>query len=642
MGRVNRGEEVPVPKGAVIYGKSEKVYDVRYGVKNPILIGYKTKEGRMFPNQNYYLYYSGKYLESSPDGTCRVLEESLSVGVYALVLAAAQKTGIYEDLTRIFGVSGANSIMDSVQFLLSKAKDKDRKIRSFVKEITFTGRFLEDLSSLLNGKLKEKDCKDFFDLFLARCVSSHPFSSVYLTADRPEKGGGGNSDFTCSNQAEADTDPFPAFFCAVCADGPLPGMPVSCFLTEDRLMNAETLRKISVYFQSFGIKVKGVLCGSSFCEIDSFLSLLHAKVSYVIKLKKNVPGFTSMLEEKKDELRNSLSCYLGNGQFGCMDKKKIFESSDFASFVSLIFDPVSESAAKVDLMDRLYEEKEKSGKDIASGRKGSVQGENETYIRVNGADSQEKVFLEEGKILETLKTEGFTAYASSEMMSAGQVRDSYGYRQAADQCLSYIAFALEEPFEEFSTGGLRYRLFVCFLACVLWFSIQNICTPPMARADQMIEGMISLKVHLCNGVYRYSNTASKEQEALLNAFGISLDMLQDFAAQITSQSSYGLDREDIYQSLPWSLDRNGKETDELKKKRPAKGQLEGSENKAAYERQTGKAKEKDAGCPETKKSKGGRPLGRKDSYQRRRSTKKEMEERRARNKEGGEPLDGKT
>lgn len=652
MGHVNRNEEVPIPHGAVVYGKSNKVYDVRNGTKKPLLIGYSSKDGMMYPNQNYYLYYRKEYLEFNPNGYYKVIEFSLDVGLYALILGVVQKTGIYDDLVHIFGVKDTNIIMDYVMFLISERENATYLMKgSLSKEVTFTSQVYSDstYSNFFNDINKEKYCMAFCESWLLKCVSKYNLSEVYLTID------GSNDDCDAVNNDYAEpgkakskrSGPIIGFIWAVCGDGPMAGMPVAYFLNKGSLIDAKAVRNVVEYLHSYDIKVKGVICDRGFCDIESFLMFIDADLPYTIMLKKNVKGFKAIVELRGEDICNNPAYNIGDGLLGDVGFEQIFSGYDFKSNVSLIYDIARAGMAKADLLKKIDAAKFDIENNILHGHKASVPSGLKKYMKIEGEGSDRKVIIEQDKVIDSFNKLGFSVIATFEEMSADQAHKIYGYRHPIEKCFSYLKSQLGgDVLRVYSTESAKTKFFVCFLASIIRFHIQIACLSNNLETNKMIAEIGNFKYHFHNFAYRYSGTVSNDLEVLLNAFDITSEMLQEFSVEVTNRYCNGTSNPNVYQKLPWksklTSEVNATETEEThttqpaqeeigshEKKKHAGGRPKGSKNKKTLQREAEeKAKREAPGYQEPVKGKAGRPLGSKDSYQRVRSTKKQMEAKR--------------
>lgn len=666
MGRVYRNCTVPIPPGSLIYGG--KVFDPPKGPIREILIGYVVSPSMMYPNDSYFRFHRSEWLAYNPDGQYMVCPFTLKVGLYSLIIGAAQKMGVYSDLVKIFGSHDANMIMDYVMFLISERDNATYLLKgTFTDEVTFTGDPCVDSTySKFWPKAKNEDySRAVLDLWLKRCIADG-LDSVYLAID------GSNVDCDAEEIYLAEPGdakskregPIVGFIWAVQADGKRAGLPITYFLTKGGIIDSTSINAIVTYLKSYGITVKGVLCDRGFCDIDTFLMLIEAKLPYVIMIKKNTLGFKSMVKKYASQVK-SYDNFIGDGLFGVAGKEQIFKDSDFESPIALFLNPVTQGFGEAKLLNSIFDAVKEIEDKIKRGVRAAVPEGVRRFLRIEGQGKGRTIIKDTKAFDEEFQKMGFFCIASYEDLSPSDVKKAYDYRMIIEKAFAYLKSQLgSDVFRVFTEPSARMKFFVSFIASLLRYDIQKTCGELKLKTNQMITEMGDFQYNLFNKAYAFVDIAKEPHKQLLNAYGISVNTLKDFGVEITQR--YIVEDEvnrkrDNYNILPWvsvqptqeanSSDGGGAATassnhdaeessstnspgaapseQTVKPKHPG-GRPKGSLNKATIARQAKEAaRRKLLGLPEPEKPKVGRPKGSKDSYQRTRSTKTQMAEKRA-------------
>ena len=109
---IYRNVVVAIPEGAYVskdksvFVKDKNEYDpeVQYSRVKHTIIGRCFRDGMMYPNTNYRLRYPDSFNKASPEN---IPVQSLSIGLYIVLLAIAESNGLYRCLYESFGIEVA-------------------------------------------------------------------------------------------------------------------------------------------------------------------------------------------------------------------------------------------------------------------------------------------------------------------------------------------------------------------------------------------------------------------------------------------------------------------------------------------------------------------------------------------------------
>ncbi len=430
MGKVYRDQLVPIPSGARV-NAGQKVFEPPRGPVREMLIGYAVSETMMHPNSNYFtLYGQEQSAPGSPPPGCPVC---LKVGLYALVLGAAQESGIYAELVQAFGVRDANRIMDHV---MSVIRERNEAAGAMEGEVTFTGMPLPDqISSECLSTPHDKDTvQAVLDQWLRQYVAGG-LESVYLVL----VGTTGDGDALDSEPAEqADPAHWRGLIWAVQANGAFAGLPIPYFQVVDGLLTAHTIQEAAAHFQAFGISIQGVLCDEACSTPELFSQLQQTGLPYMVRLRKDTAGFKTMQKTGISRGRN-LDDFLGNGLFGFSGSAQLFQEMDFSSPAAFFYSPTEHGEKESALMNTIHAAMKKLEDCIWHNLPAVVPSGMEQYLCIEGQGKDRVIVIEEMAIYDAIHRLGYTCIATSEEQTARDTRTIYGYRAAADKASGYCS-----------------------------------------------------------------------------------------------------------------------------------------------------------------------------------------------------------
>ena len=424
-----------------------QVFDPPDGVNREILIGYAINTTTMYPNSNYFRFHAKEWNTLHPDALYMTCPNTLKVGLYSLVLGAAQCEGIYEDIAKVRGVRDANMIMDYIMFLISEKKNATYLMSGALSDqVTFTGLPYSDsaYSKMFSNPMNENYSRAILDLWLQRCIANG-MESVYLVID------GSNDDCDAIENELAEpgdakshrSGPVMGFIWAVQANGENAGLPVSYFLNKGGIIDARAVNQVCEYFKAFNVKVEGAICDRGFCDLESLKLFLNAKLPYVVMLKKNIKGFKNMVNEHGAGIR-TYSNYTKAHMYGVTGETELFKDSGFSSRVALFFDPIKEAFTEIGLMDKIIEAEENIKENIRKGLRASVPRGLRKYMHIEGKGKERVVVIKEELISGDMKMAGFLGIATFKEMTPEQAIIVYNFRMIVEQAFSYFKSQLSD------------------------------------------------------------------------------------------------------------------------------------------------------------------------------------------------------
>lgn len=671
MGKVYRDVVVPIPSWAV-RGKNGYIYDGPGAGRNPetVLIGYAVSDNTMHPNENYVTFYFKDYIRYVPDNV-KLKEATLYAGLYLLILGIAKMLGLYEAIASVFGCTEANACMDYVMYMIASKENSTYTLVSTLKrKITFTSGPLSSpwYSGFFSNKENEEKVNIVLDEYLKRCVE-RGITSVYLSLD--------GTNIECDAEKNRMATPGKSktgkkgvkvvnLMWVVCAEGKYAGTPITYVMNKGKFIDSKMMREVIAKITGFGIKIKGIICDRGFCFSDVMNLLKEAGVPYIIMLTSNTLGYKTVREKYADTITGfPMRYYIKDRQFGIADSEKyqIFDNDNVSAYIALLYKPEMAARTGMDLVEEVFNEKERIEDNIKSGKRAAVDKKFSDYIQIIGRGKGRIVLFDYDKLEDDANRKGYSAIASSEQLTAKEIAAIYRLRQASER--DYSSFKTElggYVLRVHGTESAVTKMFVEFIAAIIRNEIVSACKPLKLATNKAIDDLDEVRYILNNGVYKYADVASESVLSLLNACGIPEAELRGFASEVTRRYITLPGRNqattDIFSEFPWKKSNFAHEQNSNN----AEGKSEQkSENQNNFNDENVKVKEEQsniqnresnpdpAAAPKRKrrpgggrkpkvkdeetlrkqetqvKNKGGRPKGTKDSKPRVRRTKAEIE-----------------
>ncbi len=560
-------------------------------------IGYLTDstpgEEKMVPNRFFRELYPDLFSEAYPGKP--LPEREISAGMYALTLGIATETGLYEDLRNIYGAEDVNAILDFAMFsILHPGSSPQEFEKAMEREAVFSGRLRSGswYSAFFTKRISE-DQNHALRIRRMEHLTAAGLRKVWLSAGAPGSGSGAAA--RCIYALDAAS-----------------GRPVTWFPCDGRVPDSLAFEKISVFLRSFHVEIEGAVLGSRFA-LPEVLSLVRDRgLKYVIALPGDCPAHLQMLKEHAADIRWRSGCLLEDGDVsGTAAAIKPFSESLAESPACLFFDGEAASRESLELIRKIQSGKRRIQRAIASSEEALVPGDLRKYLSISGEGTERTLRMDSAALDGSMSSMGFFSMAVSDGISPSD---------ALRLCRMPEASGLGIPVGEEGGSGLGIpvgeeggsgqagraacspgRLAMLFISGIVRSEFMQACRKYGLSEAQALRSLSEVRL-LSSGNDQYEAVRGVPDDALrlLGEFSIDADSLERIAAEYSSRSR--ADERNPDRRLP-DDGRPLTRSNSHRRGRPPKAAPEKSEN--------GGVSGGDA--PETVKSKGGRPKGKKDS-----------------------------
>ena len=662
--------EIPLPEGAK--GDGNRVYmlrDIGGGNQQKVYIGVFTRKdlGLFHANDAFLAYYPELWQKYY--GSKMVPKHHLALGLYDMTLAIAHKLGLYDTVYEVFGPQNANVLMDFAMYSIRESSNVAQLFEpAMAGSVLFEEQRVGDtwLSEMFSKKLNEDLVHQFRVKWVERC-RENGITTVWLSVD----GSNNNCELKDSQMAEPgharsrENVPVVSYIWALSAKD---GTPVTWFMEEGSVVDAKAFSDIIEFLEQNGIGIEGMILDRGFLTEKVLISLQEKGYDYLVMLKDDTYGFTTVYEEYAHRMHMKVDCLIGKGgRFGLLcGQKKIFKNADILANIGLFYDESSGSDRKVALLDKIFAAKSAAEEAIQRGEKPSITGAMMKYLKVvevrqeeageevpspgqkpNGTvaseeDSEAKgqgaqeqaqgkkeaeqlpihyeVKAQDTNCDTVLFKKGFSGLASSREMSAAEMDRLYDLRDASEkQYMISKSMLGQSVFRGHSDDCNRSRGLSNFIAAIIRNDFQKSCKELDMPASVELEDLDNrlYLIYTLQGSYSMVMKLSRNQLNLFQCYGYTQRDLETIAGDINERmrASRGNGTVSQYHEPPAAI----------------RARLEKAAQKdstaQAVDTSTDKGEEKPADKP--KRSKGGRPKG---------SKNKKTLEREARMKEAGETI----
>ena len=547
MSRVDRNlPSMPVPEFAFPDRHDGRVFVRHIGQNGKVskrTIGYMTDSTRgqekMIPNRYFRDFYPELYSKAYPER--KVPAHEMSVGMYALTLGIATKTGLYEDLRNIYGTQYVNAILDYAMFCVQHQSNVTQVFeRAMARNVLFSDKLRSDswYSDFFSKKVSE-DQHHAFRIRRIQRLAAAGLKKVWLSID------GSNNDCE-ARQSELAQFGFPkshnnsktivGYMYAVDA---ATGEPVTYFTYNGSVPDCQAFQKISVFLNSFHIEIEGVILDRGFAVPAVFDSIESYGWKYVIMLPSDAYAHRQMMQEHADEIRWHSDYLLDSAMFGTADTKQLFRTNDRKSRTCLYFDGASGSEQSMKLIRKILSERRKILKAIAGGNKASVSRDLQKYLSIDGQGPDRTLRMNSAAFDESMSSKGFFSMAVSEGISPSLGDALYRMRDTSETQFSILKTQEggAATYVHF-TGGILSKFAMLFISSIVRFEIMRVCKVLELPTNPTIQSLSQVTLlYSAEEQYEAVRNVPVDVRKLFSAFSVDQDDLERIAREYNSRGN---------------------------------------------------------------------------------------------------------
>ncbi len=602
--------EIPIPKFGYINKNDGRVFMME-GTKRTVL-GHAASLTTMHPNDTFRWLFPELWEEAY--GTKSTLPHEVFAGMYALILGASYRTGIYPILQSVYGPQYGNAVLDYAMYsMMDRTSTTQLYPERMREQVIFSREVYSDswFSDLFEHKLSKEKHHEYKVEWIREC-QKRGITQAWISID------GSNNDCRATKSVLADFGkPKSHNHCTIVsyiyAVETEYGMPLTYFVNEGGVVDSKAFQEVMTFLDGYGIKVKGVILDRGFCTHDVIETIRVMEMDYILMTPGDNYGHSQVYKECSESIRWDPEHLVSDGGvFGTSHVEKLFSQHPETAVMNLFFDGAAGSSKSIQLSRSIIAEKKRLEAQIASGATPVVEAGFKKYLRIVKDDENCQLACEYKQWKSSMQAKGFFSIASSRDFGAEKVLKLYGLRDASET--QYMILKSQEGFDTTRvhlTPGIYSKFHECFVASCLRADINYICRQLGLNTNVMIRKMNQIKFLLAQGgIYSFVKSVSVDNVSLLNAYSIRTKDFETFARYYNERKNSAISSQ--VHVLP----------EHALKEKKHRGRPVGSKNKKTLERE---AMEADS---ETQKEpkKRGRPAGSKDKVPRKKRGSKKASE----------------
>jgi hypothetical protein len=551
---INRTIIVPIPtdayieRNAYVFVKDKNVYDPekRYNRVKHTIIGRSIGNGQMHPNHNYRLRYPALFEAAAGE---MLPKQRKSLGFYAVVLSIAERTGLYEALAQAYGVKNANMLLDfSMYTMLHHSYDVQDYPPVMANQMLFSGCVWNQ--AMLSAFFKEEISKERTDLFRKFWVSTCAKKDDDLT--------GKKAWIVLDHTIYAITN--------------RDDVPITFSIPQGGRADFSAIELIG-WLKAYDIRVKGFIVNPEFATTEVLSLLDQTGIAYVVRLRDDSLGHTSMVEQYGYKICMQYEYMLGRyderglrtdtpadshvlyGTQGT-EKVRLFADHPYEGYSSIIYDSTYGSQIQEawykgvsdiaqDLQQSLDQATHriltKEYTDIAKEYTDRIPPVYADCIRIREKDGKLSVRVNRIQVQEIGDRKGFYTLASSLPLTAGEMNDIYRLKSCTEEQFSMVAKEPALPI-------------LAFISSILRNELVKACTESGIPINSLTDELNQIHMNMSgNEKYSVSHTETELQISLLKACGVEPEDLDVMA--VTESKRLGSYELDPYQRYPTRAQR---------------------------------------------------------------------------------------
>lgn len=556
---VYRQYKVRVPEAAhpQVDGRVLEIFPVEGARSIRRTVGQMADDGTMYPSSLYFSLHPNEWKEQYPDEAAMLHRPALSVGLFALVLGIAAKLGIYQVLCSVYGPEIANGIMDYVMYLLYASSTATCSFESKMNDHLLFSVMPHNsswYSRLWSNKMTEQQNNIVRAKWLKACISNG-IKDVYLSID------GTNMDYVATNNElsayghdkSKTGKPIVACMWAVCASGPYKGLPLTYFVTDGNIVDNKAVIKAVTFLRECGINVHAILADKGFCTKNVFDHLKENGYDFVIMLKRDTYGFETMLEQYGNDIPNNMEYSMEGGhKFGLVKKTPILKTTNFESYVALVYDTVGGAIRRDSYLSDAYRIRDEWNETLENGRKSAkIPAEYSESVQID--PETKHAYLNKEHIQKTLDRKGFYGLGTTLNRSASELDDMRRSRDSAEksfiQLKTFLGFhAIRVHFEPAVLNLFQAGM----IATIIRSELVNSCKRHNLMPGKIINEAARYKFEFVGKRYSYCASPSISLSSIFADFDINEDSIQSLQGlanlryQAEEENDYTQEQREIY------------------------------------------------------------------------------------------------
>lgn len=611
--------EIPIPSFAHVNRGNGRVFvSTRNGDKRgQMVIGLATSETTMHPNGNFKFHYPELWRKAYGDDELQPHE--IHAGLYGLFLGASHANGLYDVLNNCWGTLYTNAALDYAMFCSRDRSDATYLMPEFsARQLLFSDKTYDNTwyGGFFSKILTPEKVNRFRIDWLKHCADKG-CKGVWLCID------GSNNDCTVKNSDLAEPGNSKShnavnIYSYIWAVNAKDGTPVTWFVGNGGKIDSKAFEKIERFLEASGIRIEGVILDRGFANKEVLKLIRACGHQYIVMLKSSAFAYKAMFNKYAAAIRWRVPFLLDRaGLFGVTEENMVFGSKDLKATIGFYFNGQVSTQKSVDVIEQVFDACDELKKQIAAKipfEKISIPTQVSDYIAlVDNSGKPEIRFTD--KLQQAIDAKGYSAIASSDPMSAGEISAHYDDRGESEKGFSGFKSQVGlDVTRVHCDASIQAKLAVGFITSIVRTDIALACKRQKLATNKMLREVDRCVLALMpNGRYSAIHDLSDRMKRLFSEFGLTNDFLEWFASEVNHRKDpIHSQKREMPPFKAQAKKKPGrppkqKTAEQANKPKRKPGRPKGSKNKKTLEREALMAS-----MPPKEKRKPGRPKGSKN------------------------------
>jgi hypothetical protein len=535
-------KEAYVEKDATVFVKDKNEYDpqTKYNRVKHTVIGRAIGDGRMYPNHTFRLRYPTIFGEASGE---KLPRQTKKIGFYTAILSIVERTGLYDALSKSYGIENANMAVDfSMYTIIHHSCVAEQYPGAMEDQLLFSSSLWNQsrISRFFNNEISEERTSVFRKIWAGKC-RERDLSEAWIAID------GTNND--CEAQKAEIAEPGKAksqknisivsYMYAVDSRN---GDPITFSIYRGGRVDCKAVIEMIGWLTAFDIRVKGVIVDRGFATKDVFELFDQNGINYVAMLKGDAKAHTVMLDRYADKIRMQYKYMLGKyNASGCAnsateyatdsnvlygvseaEKAQLFSAHDYEAYVSLIYDGANGGKRQETWFKKVSNAALRLQRQLDLGKNAGIAKEYAGYISISEMGGRDVALVHEEKVQESGCRKGFFTLASSEALDAMEANELYTLRNSSEVQFSMVKSQLGyDTTGTHYANGIKAKLALAFISAVIRNELVKASRESALSTNRMVNELDQLCMHMdSKDQYFVCHTENQRQIAFMKACGV--------------------------------------------------------------------------------------------------------------------------
>jgi hypothetical protein len=330
------------------------------------------------------------------------------------------------------------------------------------------------------------------------------------------------------------------------------GVPITFSTCQGRRVDYKAVIEMIGWLKAYDIKVKGVIIDHDYATADVLTMLDQTDITYVVRLRDDALGHTSMVEQygyricmqyeymlgRYDELGNRMDTPIDTDVLygtGGDDRIRLFNDHPYEGYAAIIYNSTYGAQIQEVWYKSVSHFARSLQQQLDQGMEVDIPQEYADCIRIREKDGKRSVRVNRIQVQAIGDRKGFYTLASSLPLTAQEMNDIYSLKHCIGEQFSMVAYNLEgtaaTEYQDLGSDEMQAKMMLAFISSIIRNELVGACTEIGVSANCIVDELNQISMNMTgNDKYGMSHTETEGQIRLLKACGVELEDLDVLAA----------------------------------------------------------------------------------------------------------------